>query len=55
MENFMSDAFSLGAQAYAIGDSMELNPYDERDAQHDEWDDGYAQASFSDSDFDVGN
>lgn len=39
----MSDAYSLGVEAYLIGDSIELNPYDDRDSQHDEWDDGYIQ------------
>lgn len=39
----MSDANMLGRDAYLRGDDLSMNPYDESDAQHDEWDDGYRQ------------
>ena len=45
----------LGEDAYSRGDTMEMNPYDERDGQHDEWDDGFSQSEISDSEYDVGN
>ncbi len=51
----MSDAYILGQDAYLRGDDISLNPYDEKDAQHDEWDDGYSQAAFSDTEYDTGN
>ena len=51
----MSDANDLGRAAYDRGDRRDLNPYCETDAQHDEWDDGYAQAEFSDNEYDIGN
>ena len=51
----MSDACDQGYEAYERGDSADMNPFDERDGQHDEWDDGYAQAAFSDTEHDVGN
>ena len=34
-------AFEEGQDAYQRGDDMSLNPYDESDAQFDEWEDGY--------------
>jgi hypothetical protein len=40
----MSDAYQLGEDAALRGDDVDMNPYDERDAQHDEWEDGYARA-----------
>ena len=51
----MSDAYDQGSQAYYRGDGPEMNPYDERDSQHDEWDDGWYCAEFSDGDPDIGN
>jgi len=45
----MTDANELGRAAYLRGDDISLNPYDVRDAQHDEWDDGYEQEEFNDS------
>jgi hypothetical protein len=51
----MSDAYDMGYAAYERGDDIDMNPYDERDAQHDEWGDGYAQANFSGTEYDVGN
>ncbi len=51
----MSDAWQLGYDAYLRGDDIDMNPYDEQDARHDEWDDGYGRADFSDSDPDIGN
>jgi len=37
----ISDAYILGGQAYLRGDDESLCPYDESDAQFDEWHDGY--------------
>ena len=51
----MSDAEDMGYEAYFRGDGSLMNPYDERDVQYDEWDDGYYQAKFSDSEHDIGN
>jgi hypothetical protein len=34
-------AYEEGQDARGRGDSLELNPYDERDAQWDEWEDGW--------------
>ena len=51
----MSDANEMGREAYFRGDSLCMNPYDELDSQHDEWDDGYSQAAFADTEYDIGN
>ena len=51
----MSDAERLGQDAYLRGDDIDLNPYDEADGQHDEWDDGYSHAAFGDTEHDIGN
>lgn len=55
IENYMGDATKLGQEAYFRGDDFGLNPYDESDFQHDEWDDGYSQAAFGDTEHDIGN
>ena len=34
-------AYEEGQDARKQGNSLELNPYDERDAQWDEWEDGW--------------
>ena len=39
-----SDAFCQGFDANRRGDDPELNPFDERDAQWDEWEDGWYTA-----------
>ena len=36
-----SDAFALGQEAFHRGDGIELNPYDNLDAQSDEWYEGW--------------
>lgn len=51
----MSDAYTLGFDAYERGDQKFMNPYDDRDGQHAEWIEGFEQAEFSDSEFDAGN
>lgn len=35
------DAFEAGVDARRRGDCVDMNPYDELDAQWDEWDDGW--------------
>lgn len=40
----MSDAYQLGQEAFERGEDMELNPYDDMDAQHDDWDFGWFDA-----------
>jgi len=47
----MTDANDLGRDAYLRGDDISLNPYDERDAQHDEWEEGCRQEEFNDSEY----
>ena len=42
----MSDAYDQGRQAYYLGDGPEMNPYDEWDSLHGEWDDGWNEAAF---------
>lgn len=37
-------AFDDGVEAYHRGDGTELNPYDDHDAQFDEWEDGWFTA-----------
>jgi len=37
----LEDAFALGFEAYNRGDGIDLNPYDDLDAQHEEWADGW--------------
>ena len=37
----MSDAFDTGGMGFDLGDDLSMNPYDEADAQHDEWEDGW--------------
>ena len=51
----MLAAYKLGWDAYVLGDDIDLNPYDEANGQHDEWDDGFSEAEFADSDPDIGN
>ena len=41
-----SDAFKMGEEAYDRGDGPEMNPYDEWNSQHDEWDDEWNEAAF---------
>jgi hypothetical protein len=41
MNKRKSDAYNLGCLAFDLGLDLEDNDYDERDAQHDEWDDGW--------------
>lgn len=36
------DAFAEGREASRRGDAIDMNPYDEMDAQFDEWEDGWA-------------
>lgn len=38
------DAFEEGRESYWRGDDIDMNPYDDMDAQFDEWEDGYATA-----------
>ena len=38
------NAYEEGADAYYRGDDISMNPYDDRDAQFDEWEDGYSDA-----------
>ena len=40
----MSDAYSLGVEAFNRGDELDLNPYDHSDAQYDEWSYGWMDA-----------
>ena len=37
----MSDAYNEGYRAFDLDAEPEQNPYDENDAQHDEWEDGW--------------
>ena len=37
-------AYNEGYEAFYRGDSPEMNPYDESDAQHEEWIEGYMHA-----------
>ena len=34
-------AFNEGVEAYHRGDTDDMNPYDDRDPQRDEWEDGW--------------
>jgi len=36
--------YDEGYEAFYRGDPPEMNPYDERDAQHDQWNQGYEDA-----------
>ena len=38
------DAYQEGYEAFQRGDFPEMNPYDDRDAQYDEWEEGYRDA-----------
>ena len=38
------DPYEEGCEAFWRGDMLEMNPYDESDAQHDEWIEGYIHA-----------
>lgn len=40
----MSDAYQLGKEAHDRGDDFSLNPYDQSDAQYDEWRHGWFDA-----------
>ena len=40
----MSDAYSLGVEAFNLGYELELNPYDQSGAQADEWAQGWMDA-----------
>jgi len=42
-------AYEEGYEAFHRDDLPEMNPYDEKDAQHDEWNEGYADAEFEES------
>ena len=37
-------AYKEGYEAFTRGDSTEMNPYDDRDGQYDEWLEGYIHA-----------
>ena len=37
----MTDAYEQGREAYYRGDEAELNPYDDADAQWEQWRDGF--------------
>ena len=43
-------AYKSGYVAYERGNDIDSNPYSENDAEHDELDDGWKQAEFSDTD-----
>lgn len=43
-------AYEEGYEAFHHGDLPEMNPFDDRDAQYDEWEDGYSDAERDDSD-----
>jgi len=39
------DAYHEGIEAFERGDDFGMNPFDEEDAQYDEWEDGYMYAA----------
>ena len=41
--------YEKGYEAFQRGDFPEMNPYDDRDAQHDEWEEGYNDADANES------
>ena len=45
----MTDAYREGIDAFERGDYFDMNPFDERDAQHYEWEDGYTYADILES------
>ena len=45
----ISDAHHEGSLAYWRGDMPEMNPYDEKDAQSEEWVNGYIEADIAES------
>jgi len=51
----MTDAYQQGREAYLRGDDISLNPYDERDDQFTEWEDGFYDDGDEDSGFSFGN
>ena len=40
----MMDAYHEGMDAFGRGDDINLNPFDDLDAQYDEWEDGWIYA-----------
>ena len=40
----INDPYHEGYEAFQRGDFPEMNPYDDRDAQHNEWEEGYNNA-----------
>lgn len=40
-------AYEEGKEAFHRGEHIDTNPYDDRDAQWDEWDDGYIEAEIN--------
>lgn len=47
--------YQEGYAAYEQGDSIDMNPYDDKDAQHIEWQNGWWSADYDHSDFDIGD
>ena len=45
----MKGPYEEGYEAFHRGEMPEMNPYDKRDAQHDEWSDGYIHADCQES------
>jgi hypothetical protein len=43
-----SDAYIMGQEAYARGDTTDKNPYDFFDAQFNEWEDGWFDLHWED-------
>jgi len=41
--------YEEGYEAFHRGDLPEMNPFDERDAQYDEWEEGYNDAEDNES------
>jgi len=42
-------AYEEGREAFYRGDDIDTNPYDDQDAQHDEWEEGYFHADIQES------
>lgn len=43
----MSNAYQMGCEAFNRGDDIDMNPFDDRDGQFDDWEDGRAKAKES--------